>query len=394
MPFPLLVPAILAMAPPQQPAVVPILPTQKALDLLKEGKVGEALGQLDQAIARDPKDPQPLWIKAQVHRELAMQTKGWASAWNRECAEESAEAILELGLNKESMAGALVLLQHLRDDERPAPAEPSALAKKAFDEGEAAFHKQDWSAARAGYEKALKESPGYAVAALYIGDSYFAERRLEESIPWFRKAAGLNPADPRPWRYLADAQAALGRKKEAETTMIEAIQIFPGNRASWQPLAWHRAAEGRHMTRLAFKPGVTVGWDKDGKQTVGIQSSPADPHAQAVWMLLAGSILDTISIEEKPGGEKGGAALRSRFQQERFFWDLALKSYAEACRSANQEPKDRILRQFLKFQQDGQLDAAIFLLRYREAFRPDYEAWRKSSPGAVQAFLDRYNIRP
>jgi hypothetical protein len=58
------------------------------------------------------------------------------------------------------------------------------------------------------------------------------------------------------------------------------------------------------------------------------------------------------------------------------------------------EPKDRILLQFLTFQKDGQLDAAIFLLRYREAFRSDYDSWRKANPGAVGAFLNRYNIRP
>jgi len=58
------------------------------------------------------------------------------------------------------------------------------------------------------------------------------------------------------------------------------------------------------------------------------------------------------------------------------------------------EPRDRILRQFLTFQKDGQLDAALFLLRYREAFRPDYESWLKAHPGAAEAFLNKYNLRP
>lgn len=394
MPLPLLLPAILALAPPQQPALVAVLPTQKAIDLLNAGKVAEAMDHLNQAIARDPKDPQPFWIKAQVHRELAKQTKGWAAAWHKECAEENAEAMLDLGLEKEAATNAMMLLQHLRDEERPIPAEPSPAAKKAFDEGEAAFGKQDWNAARKGYQQALKESPTFALAALYVGDSYFAEKRMEEAIPWFRTAAGLNPHDPRAWRYMADAQSALGRKKEAEATMIAAVQVFPVNRASWQPLAWHRAAEGRRMTRLAFKPGVTVAWDKDGKQQIGIQSSPEDPQAQTTWMLLASAILDTITLETKSDQGKAPADLHSRFQQERLFWEIGLKAYAEACQTAKTEPKDRILRQFLTFQKDGQLDAALFLLRYREAFRPDYEAWRKAHPGAVQAFLDRYNIRP
>ena len=45
MPFPLLAPAILALAPPAMPPMAPILPVQKAIDLLNAGKVGEALDQ-------------------------------------------------------------------------------------------------------------------------------------------------------------------------------------------------------------------------------------------------------------------------------------------------------------------------------------------------------------
>lgn len=395
MPLPLLAPAIVALAPPAIPPMAPILPVQKAIDLLNAGKVGEALDQLDLAIARDPKDAQPLWIRAQVYREMAKQSKGWSAAWYQECAEESATAMLDIQeLDKNAAANAMSLLQHLRDAERPAPADPSAAATQAFSAGEEAFGKEAWDEARTHYLKALKESPAFAQAALYVGDAYFAEKRMEDAISWFRKAAQLNPADPRAWRYLADAQKALGRKQEAEATMIEAIKVFPGNRASWQPLAWYRRDEGRPMTRLAFRPGVMVGWNKDGAQTVSLSDSPADAQAQSVWMILAGAILDRISVDAGSGGGKDTPNLKTRFQQERFFWELSLTTYAEACQKAGTEPKDRILRQFLTFQREGQLDAAIFLLRYRETFRPDYEAWLKANPGAVEAFLNRYNMRP
>jgi tetratricopeptide (TPR) repeat protein len=395
MPLPLLAPAILAFASPAMPPQIAILPTQKALDLLKEGKVGAALDQLDLAIARDRKDPQPLWIKAQVYRELARQAKGWSAAWYRECAEETTEVLLGLPELEQNAAGnAMSLLQNLRDDERPTPPTPSEGAVKAFNAGEAAFEKQAWEEARAHYGQALKESPTFAMAALYIGDSYFAEQRMEEAVRWFRRAAELNPADPRAWRYMADAQTKSGHLKEAEATMIAAIEVFPANRASWRPLTKLREAQGRPMARLAFQPGVQVGWDRDGKQTIGVSEAPADSQAQAIWMVLAGAILDNITVHANASGGDGGPALRTRFQQERFFWELALKSYSEACQKAKVEPKDRILLQFLTFQKDGQLDAAIFLLRYREAFRPDYDSWRKAHPGAVEAFLNRYNIRP
>jgi len=390
MPLPFLAPALVALVPPAPPLAA-IHPTQKAIDLLNAGRVPEALEQLEIGIARDPKDAQPLWIKAQVYREMAKQAKGWAAAWYRECAEEAAETLLELpDLERNAGANAMSLLQHLRDDERPAAPEPTPAALKAFEAGETAFGREAWEEARTGYAQALKECPTFAKAALYLGDAYFAEGKMADAIRWFRTAAELDPGDPRAWRYMADAQTKAGQLKEAEATMMSAIRVFPANRASWRPLVQLRQAQGRPMTRLRFRPGVTVGWKPDGTQTLGVDPAPADAQAQSVWMILAGAVLDTIRVDAR--GE--GPALKTRFQQERFFWDLALTAYAEACRNAKTEPRDRILRQFLAFQKDGQLEAALFLLRYREAFRADYEAWQKTYPGAIEAFLERYNLRP
>ncbi|HEX4845514.1 MAG TPA: hypothetical protein VFV26_04795 [Geothrix sp.] len=158
MPLPLLAPAILALAPPAIPPMAPVLPVQKAIDLLNAGKVGEALDQLDLAITRDPKDAQPLWIRAQVYREMAKQSKAWPAAWYQECAEESAMAMLDLEeLDKNAATNAMFLLQHLRDGERPAPPDPSPAAIQAFNAGEEAFGKEAWEEARAHYLRFFAE---------------------------------------------------------------------------------------------------------------------------------------------------------------------------------------------------------------------------------------------
>lgn len=132
---------------------------------------------------------------------------------------------------------------------------------------------------------------------------------MDEAIRWFRRAAELDPSDPRAWRYMADAQAKAGQTKEAEATMIAAIRVFPANRASWYPLVQLRRSQGHPMSRLRFRPGVTVSWTPEGKQILGLAQEPADPQAQTVWMLLAGAILDEISLDAK--GTPQGRALSS-----------------------------------------------------------------------------------
>jgi len=112
-------------------------------------------------------------------------------------------------------------------------------------------------------------------------------------------------------------------------------------------------------------------------------------------MVLVASVMDEIAVEEKGSGTgDGGPVLKTRFQQELFIWDLAMTRLEQASQEKKQEPKDRILRQFLQFKREGQLETALFLLRYKEAFRPDFEAWKKKNPGGIAAFINRYGIRP
>ena len=46
--------------------------------------------------------------------------------------------------------------------------------------------------------------------------------------------------------------------------------------------------------------------------------------------------------------------------------------------------------QALRFHKAGQLTAAVFRLLYREAYRPDFEAWTKTEPAAIKGFIDTF----
>ena len=63
-----------------------------------------------------------------------------------------------------------------------------------------------------------------------MGFLFSAQRRADEAIPWYRRAAAASPLDPAGHRNLALALAATGRLEEARKGCAEALGRLPGNR--------------------------------------------------------------------------------------------------------------------------------------------------------------------
>lgn len=62
--------------------------------------------------------------------------------------------------------------------------------------------------------------------------------------------------------------------------------------------------------------------------------------------------------------------------------------------AAGKKLSDPALLAMQAMQRDGQLEPAIFILLYKEAYRLDYERWLAAHPDGVKAFIDRYGLRP
>ena len=348
------------------------------------------------AAKADPDDPHPHDFAAQVFQHLAKNATTYAAYYYREKAEDEAElARVAKGGDQDSKIRAQVLLESIHQDEFPGEESSIPEAVKAFREGEQFFGEKKFDTARESYKKAFTFDSRFAIAALYVGDCFHHDAKPLEAVAWFRKATEVRPDYPKAWRYLSDALQALGKTDEAESALLGGIIAYPGNRLTWLNLAGLRASRGKPMTKLAFRPGVTPSWDAEGQQTLNVPEKTDDPDGQAVWTILVASVMDTIRVDEKEAPkEQTVPPLRTRFQQELFFWNTGLEGLERTCQEKKQEPKDRILQKFLAFKRDGQLEAALFLLRYKEAFRPDFEAWKKKNPAGIVTFIDRYNIRP
>ena len=74
-------------------------------------------------------------------------------------------------------------------------------ANDAMQEGEKAFAKRDYSAAIKAYTQAMLLDPTLYSAVLFIGDSYFADRKNEEACEWFQRATKVDPNKETAYRY-------------------------------------------------------------------------------------------------------------------------------------------------------------------------------------------------
>ncbi len=109
-------------------------------------------------------------------------------------------------------------------------ARPVSAAEAAYRLGLERIAADDIAGAKAAFEGALKQDPGFAAAALGLGEVANRSGKLDEAGRWIRKAVALNPADPYAQaslgRYLAvkgdaaGAQAALRRAAELDARAV------------------------------------------------------------------------------------------------------------------------------------------------------------------------------
>ena len=41
-----------------------------------------------------------------------------------------------------------------------------------------------------------------------------------------------------------------------------------------------------------------------------------------------------------------------------------------------------------------QLEAGLLILRYKESYRPEFEAWKKAHPNGIRKFVDTWGLQP
>jgi tetratricopeptide (TPR) repeat protein len=359
------------------PAIADLFPvTEKGKELFKqgsnfaaEGKGTEALQSFRAAALADPAAAMPVSQIAYIYYSFSKSAPENEVDNFRAQARSAANAALKLDA-RDPMA--MEVLRLLEDAQAQARHQPKAEATKILHEGEVLFQDGKYAAALEKYTQASVLDPENAEAVLLMGDCHFAQGDLASAELLFRRATEIDPLYSVAWRFVFDAQAKQGNLQGAETAALNAIAAMPSERQSWLRLNMLLEQKGRRLT-----PFNLVMHARLDKTTISLDPKLPEPES-TVW--LAYGVVLAGMIDSKT----------TAFEHDYAAWEKTMRIMDEM--KGSKSVKDEALLALQRFYKAGQLKPALLLLTYREAYRPDFEAWKKANPGGIKAFIDTFQI--
>lgn len=288
---------------------------------------------------------------------------------------------------------ALEVLREL-DDDGPSPLHtPTPAAAALRNQAEVLFGQHRYPDALAKYEAAMAADPKYSMAWVGAGDTWFMQRDWVHAEALFRRATEIEPNNAQAWRFLADALVAQNKRDAGEAALIGGIGADPSQRPDWTKLASIRAGIGMPLKSLQLRRGGRVTQDPDGKFTVAIDDwVMATPQSPDTGLRITLAI--TEAADRRDNADKKNAKPLSPWDIELHAWRTALKVVDELHEKDGKPLTDPALLQMQAMARDGQLEPALLLLQFRQAYRPALEAWSEAHPNGVKTFIDRYGLAP
>lgn len=356
--------------------------------LSAQGKFNEALDKYRQARKAEPGSSLPLSMEGSLIQRLSDRVKPELREEWRNAARSLAKRALALVATDPL---ALEILRKLDDDGAEPLHAPNAAAAALLAEAESQLGQRHYPEAIKRYEAAMQADPQLSAAWVGAGDSYYVQKDYARAEALFRRAVEIEPRNSQAWRYLADALGFQGKPAAAEAALISAIEADPSQRPNWSKLASLRAQAGRPLAQLAYRRGARVTESADGKFSINFedwalkQSTKADA---AVRMGLAGKEAVQRADDRKAG------KITAPYEIELQAWRSAMKIADELTANTGEGLADPALRAMQGLTKAGQLEPAILLLQFRQAYRPQLEAWVAAHPGGVKDFIDHYGLQP
>ncbi len=356
----------------------------------KQGQMPEVLELAKKLNAKNPKDIQVLELYAFSMLSTAQLIKDPAARKQaRVRARELAVQAKDLGNDSNLLEVVLSIPPDGGEDNFS----KNNDVDKAMREGEAAFAQGNYKKAIAAYELAFQIDPNHYEAALFLGDVYFKQQKVEQAGQWFAKAIAIDPDRETAYRYWGDALMMVeGKKQESRVQFIDAIIADPYNRRAWVGLMQWADKYGVKLAHPAVRipTSVTKQPDKDGKKQTSINidfNALGKKDGTSGWMFygISRSLwMDEKFFKEFPNEKTYRHSLREEMG--------ALKGVIEAAENELKEEKgkaklDPVISNLINLNKAGLLESFILIAMPDEGIARDYAEYRKTNRDKLRKYL-------
>jgi tetratricopeptide (TPR) repeat protein len=358
---------------------------QRALDLVKEQKLVDALPVLEKIATTAPDD-------VEIHEGLIMALMANSVTEKAPAAQAVIyNRVRGIALRFTSKGKATPLFTRVLeifpqdiDASAAAPAKDASPAERALMEGEEAFNKGDFTAALAGYGKAEKLDPKLYEAPLYLGDVYWKLEDITKAGESYARAIAIDPDRDTAYRFWGNVLMSSDKMAEAREKLINAVVAQPYQRATWSFLGtW---AE-KNNVKLAHPRVVipnSVSTEK-GKTTITVdpKTLTADDGG-SYW--IAYSAQKALWMNEKfakefPKDTKYRHSLREEADCLRLVATMA---------ADKKNISDVSITNLVKLEKEGLLEAFILFSMADQGISQDYSFYRKNNREKLRKYLMDY----
>jgi len=271
------------------------------------------------------------------------------------------------------------------------PFSDNKAVDKVMHGAEAAFSRGDFATARTGYLLALQEDPSLYVAALFMGDTFFAEHKLEKAGEWFQKAIEIDPDQETAHRYWGDTLLEANRMQEAYEQYIEAIIAEPYSARSRSGLSKWMKKQKREFSIPQIVPPVSVESGKDNKPAVviNVDKSKADNGEELGFWLIYATTRSTWREKTFSETYPKETSYRHSLAEEAAAYRtaLAFSQLKEKGKPAI-EKKDSQIATVARLAQTDLLESYILLFQADKGIAVDYAAYRQQHRDQLRKMLE------
>lgn len=387
--------SVAAQNPDQPPVENYMSERARAMLLVEQRKMIEALPILEKLHAANPKDRQVMEALASA---VFVNSVTLTDAEARKQARRRARAIaVRLQEQQGEVSNLMKMLLELPEDgSEPAGFSSRKEVDEAMKEGEAAFARGDFKKALAAYERALKLDPQQYYAALFIGDVYFKQERMDQAGEWFAKAIAINPDLETAHRYWGDALMKSGKKNEARDKFIDAIIAEPYTRTAWVGLIQWGEHHNVQLAHPRMDIPVSVERSEKDKNTINLNLMIGDSDKKdgsfawvAYSMSRAHWKMDDKKFKEAFPNEK---QYRHSLTEEVGALRLAADTLLDRMKDGEVKEVSLTpsLANLLRLHKAGLLEAFVLLAKPDAGIAQDYEAYRKNHRDRLRQYLTDY----